>query len=365
MTQVKNKIGIIGLGLIGGSVAKALKKSGKGYVIHAFDRDEEVLKTALESRAIDHISNMDDIAGCHVIFLCVPVYAMKQILIELMPNLAPDTILTDVGSTKGEVISIIRELNLECQFIGGHPLAGSEKSGFTASKANLFENAYYCITPSQKMTKEGVQYFKGLIEDMGAIPIEMTHEEHDKATAVISHFPHVVAALLVNMVGCLDDEKHTMKTIAAGGFKDITRIASSSSDLWTGICLSNRDAILKTIEFFSEKLKSFEKDLAEGRKEGIWEFFNSARTLRNTLSDRKSLIDKTYAILVDVDDKPGIIAVIATALAKENINIKNIGILNSRETEEGALEIQFEDENARQMGIKALTQLGYRAKEKE
>lgn len=364
MAHNKETVGIIGLGLIGGSVARALKKSGKDYVIHAFDRDENVLVSAYKSRAIDKICTIEDIARCHVIFLCVPVNEIRTILAELMPNLLPDSILTDVGSTKGNVAEIIRELDLERQFIGGHPLAGTEKSGFSASKANLFENAYYCIAPSPKTPVEYVQYLKGIVEDMGAIPIEMTNDEHDKATAIISHFPHIVAALLVNMVGYLDDEKHTMRTIAAGGFKDITRIASSSSDLWTGICLSNRDAILKTIDVFTDKLKRFEMDLALGRKEGIWEFFNSARTLRNSFSDKRSLIDKTYSVLVDVEDKPGIIAKIATALSKKKINIKNIGILNSRENEEGILEIHFEDESARQQGINALTRLGYRAKEK-
>jgi len=200
---------------------------------------------------------------------------------------------------------------------------------------------------------------------MGAIPIEMTPEMHDKVTAAISHVPHVIAALLVNLVGKLDNQENLMKTIAAGGFKDITRIASSSPDLWAGICLSNKDTILETLTHFSEIFNQFIENLEKGQMDYLVEFFDSARKLRDNLPDGKSLIQKTYNITVDVEDKPGIIAVIATALAKENINIKNIGILNIRENEEGALRIEFEEDEARKNGLRVLGALGYKAREIE
>ena len=200
---------------------------------------------------------------------------------------------------------------------------------------------------------------------MGAIPLVLSGEEHDRATAAISHVPHVIASMLVNTVGSLDGPESYMKTLAAGGFKDITRIASSSPELWTGICISNKDIILDTLSHFESDLNKFKNDLKNEEKTGIHDFFLSARDLRSTFSERKSLIQKTFDILVDVDDKPGIIAIIASALAKENINIKNIGILNNRETEDGALEIQFENEESRESGIEALIQLGYKAKKKE
>lgn len=361
------RIGIIGLGLIGGSMAKALKRRSKNIYLTAWDQDKEVIQKALTDGVIDHGADnlRDGFSEVDLVFLCVPVFAMKPILLELKDILKPGCILSDVGSTKGEVMSLIHELDLDHRFIGGHPLAGSEKSGYLASKANLFENAYYCLIPTEKSRTEDIGAVRHLVETMGALPLVLTGEEHDRATAAISHVPHVIAALLVNLVGVLDGPNNHMKTLAAGGFKDITRIASSSPELWAGICLSNKDLVLNTLEAFKGELVHFEEDLRQNRREGIQDFFRSARLLRDSFSDRKSLIQKTFDILVDVEDKPGIIAVIASALAQEGINIKNIGILNSRETEEGALEIQFENEESREKGIYTLTHLGYKAKKRE
>ncbi len=362
MASEKTRIGIIGLGLIGGSIARALKRNGDKYSITAWDQHEDSLQKALSEGVIDHGVSLlgEGFKDSEIIFLCVPVYSMKDILIHLVPGLPHNCILTDVGSTKGDVLNIITELDLNRLFIGGHPLAGSEKSGYSASKANLFENVYYCLTPVENSDRNTMERLETLVKDMGAIPIEISPEEHDKVTAAISHVPHVVAALLVNLVGKLDNSQNTMKTIAAGGFKDITRIASSSPDLWTGICLSNKEKVLDTLSVLKDGLQRFENDLKVGNKSDIQAFFHSAQSLRSTFSERKSLIQKTFDIVVDVDDKPGIIAVIASALANENINIKNIGILNNRESEEGALQIQFENEESRRRGMETLSQLGYK-----
>lgn len=366
MTYEIRTIGIIGLGLIGGSIARALKRSRTDYLIKVWDKDTESVNHALSDKVIDEkvFDLHTGFSDCDVVFLCVPVYAMGKILSELSKGISPNCILTDVGSTKGDVMALIQKIGVQQPFIGGHPLAGSEKSGYSASKANLFENAYYCITPGPNTMEAAVDSLKELVKKMGAIPLELTAEEHDGATAAISHVPHVVAALLVNLIGKLDGPQNVMKTIAAGGFKDITRIASSSPELWAGICASNKEKILETLSSMGDVLKSFEKDLESDRKEKIEAFFNSARDLRKTFSDRKSLIQKTFDIVVDVDDRPGIIAVIATALANENINIKNIGILNSRESEEGALQIQFENEEQRIRGLETLNLLGYKARER-
>lgn len=361
------KIGIIGLGLIGGSIARALKRKDNSYIIKAWDRDKDNLERALSETILDEYASSikEGFFECDAIFLCIPVFAMKDILDELLINISPNCILTDVGSTKSDVVDLINEMKVKNPFIGGHPLAGSEKSGFIASRANLFENAYYCLTPTENADNNVLKKLRDIVKDLGAIPIEMTPEEHDRVTAAISHVPHVIAASLVNLVDELDSPDNMMKTISAGGFKDLTRIASSSPGLWAGICLSNREKILETLKSYIEGLNCFETDLKSENRDSIEKFFTSARDIRNALSDRKSIFQKTYSIMVDVDDKPGIIAFIASALANENINIKNIGILNSRETEEGALEIQVESEEFRLRGIEALSRLGYRAKQKD
>ena len=355
-------IGLAGLGLIGGSIAHALKRTGGRYRIAAWNRNREAVDQALSDGVVDiAVSNgFAEFQLCDIIFLCVPVYAMKDLLEEIKPCLRPDCVITDVGSTKGDVYRIVSEAGVSGQFIGGHPLAGSEKSGYSAAKANLFENAYYVITPDENTPEYNKQLLLSVIRDLRAFPLEMTPDEHDRVTAAISHVPHVVASLLVNLVRELDGPEGHMKTIAAGGFKDITRIASSSPDLWAGICLSNRDMILETLSAMESQLSDFRGKLKNMDREELIRFFMTARTFRNSIEDMpKSIIGKQYDIVVAVEDKPGIIATIATALAQKGINIKNIGIVHSRENEEGALEIRFEDEESMKAGMETLSALGY------
>lgn len=358
-------IGLAGLGLIGGSIARALKSRSGKYRIIAWDRDKETLERALSDKVVDIAvsSELEEFRACDMVFLCVPVYAMKAVLDMLIPHLRPDCVITDVGSTKGDVSQIMAEAGVSWQYIGGHPLAGSEKSGYQAAKANLFENAYYVITTDENTPEINKKLLIGVIRDLRAIPLEMTPEEHDRVTAAISHVPHVVASLLVNLVKRLDGPQEYMKTIAAGGFKDITRIASSSPELWTGICLSNREKILQTLTVLEEHLDEFCTILQQGDKEKLIGFFRTARAYRNSFADmQKSIIQRDFDIVVDVEDKPGIIATIATALARKGINIKNIGIVHSRENEEGALEIRFENQESMNAGIETLRALGYGVK---
>lgn len=355
-------IGLTGLGLIGGSIAHALKKNSGRYRIIAWDREGETLEKALSDGVVDVASSgFAEFCACDMVFLCVPVFAMKEVLERLIPHLKSDCVITDVGSTKGDVSRIMVEAGVLAKYIGGHPLAGSEKSGYSAARANLFENAYYVVTADNNTPEPKKQLLLSIIRDLRAIPLEMTPDEHDRVTAAISHVPHAVASLLVNLVKRLDGPEEFMKTIAAGGFKDITRIASSSPELWAGICLSNRDKVLNTLSVFEGQLSDFCSMLQQGDRDKLIAFFRTARAYRNSFADmQKSIIQRDFDIAVDVEDKPGIIATIATALAQKGINIKNIGIVHSRENEEGALDIRFEDEESMKAGMETLTALGYR-----
>ncbi len=357
-------VGIAGLGLIGGSIAKALKRTGKGYEIAAWDYCTDSINRALTEEVIQVpvSSDFHEFSDCRIIFICVPVHVFKEVIAKLKPVVRQDCLITDVASTKGDVERIIRDMGLERQYAGGHPLAGSEMSGYQASKANLFENAYYVMTVNPECQVD-TTVLEQIIHDIGAIPMVMDAEQHDRVTAVISHVPHVVASLLVNLVDKLDGPEGYMKTLAAGGFKDITRIASSSPELWTGISLTNQQAILDTLIELRSILQGFESNLARLDQEPIKAFFARAKTVRSTFSDKnKGILQKTYDIVVDVEDKPGIIAIISTALAAQGINIKNIGIINNRENDEGALEIRFENENDMNRGMTTLKGLGYEAK---
>lgn len=224
------KIGFIGLGLIGGSVAKAIRTYFPDYELIAFDKNKETLALAVQENIIDtSCSAIDDnFKGCSYIFLCAPVSYNTACLTQLKSLIDPDCILTDVGSVKTSIHEEIISLGMEENFIGGHPMAGSEKNGFANSKAHLIENAYYILTPSAKVSEEKINAYRNFVSSLKALPIVLDYRQHDCITGTISHLPHIIASTLVNFVRDTDTKEELMKALAAGGFKDITRIASSS-----------------------------------------------------------------------------------------------------------------------------------------
>ena len=240
------KVGFIGLGLIGGSIAKTIKKKYPDTTLIATARHADTIQEAHNFGTIenDTLLPLSDFADCDYIFLCTPVQQNLIYLKELKSVIKPSCIITDVGSVKSDIHKAVTALDMEANFIGGHPMCGSEKTGFFNATEYLLENAYYIITPTAKTTPAQLEEFHALVKSLGSVPMILDYEKHDFATAAISHLPHIIASSLVNLVSDLDDEQETMRTIAAGGFKDITRIASSSPVMWQNICLSNQEQIL-------------------------------------------------------------------------------------------------------------------------
>ncbi|HAQ51332.1 MAG TPA: prephenate dehydrogenase/arogenate dehydrogenase family protein [Lachnospiraceae bacterium] len=340
------KIGFIGLGLIGGSIARAIRREYKDISIVALDDTKESIENAYKDKTIDNnnIFPIDELRDCDIIFLCAPVIINISYLPKLKAFVNEDIIITDVGSVKGEMEQAIIDNNLEEYFIGGHPMCGSEKTGYSNSNDRLLENAYYLITNNNIINQNKITTFKEFISSIGALPLELTPDEHDYVTASISHVPHIIASSLVNFVMNNDSDKKTMKTVAAGGFKDITRIASSSPTMWQNICLTNKDKILKLLDSYLLEIDKFKKSINKGNADEIKELFAEAKEYRDSISTGKGLIENVYEFYVDIADETGVIARIATILANENLNIKNIGIINNREYQEGALRIEMYDE---------------------
>ena len=222
--------GFVGIGLIGGSVAKALRRVYPSCKIIVFNRSAEPRVMAMNDGTANIAADCVDhrFEECDYIFLCTPVEKNVDYLKILKNIISPSCIITDVGSVKGNIHRAVSELDLDANFIGGHPMAGSEKTSYEHSSDRLLENAYYAITPTDKVDQERVKEFTEIISQIGAIPINLSYEEHDKVVATISHLPHLIAASLVNLVKHNDSSSEYMKTMAAGGFKDITRISSSS-----------------------------------------------------------------------------------------------------------------------------------------
>jgi prephenate dehydrogenase len=357
------RVTIIGLGLIGGSLARALRSKTAISEIIAVDSDASSLGLALEQGIIDKGLAVPDSGVCSsdIIFICTPVKQAIEYIDMLAGKTGDRTIVTDVCSTKSEIMENVEKLREALCFIGGHPMAGTERSGFKNSFAHLFENAYYILTPAAHASQESVKILSSVVESIGAIPLVMTAEEHDMAAAGISHLPHVLAAALVNLVKQADRGSGRMQTLAAGGFRDITRIASSNPGLWESIVLSNKKQVLSLLRQFDKILDEFAQYLEDGCSNEIYNFFSEAGRFRDTVSDHgQGLLPAIHKLIVDVQDKPGIIGEIATILGHNNINIKNINVANSREFEQGCLIITFSDTESVNIAFDLLLQTGYK-----
>ena len=359
---MKHKIGFVGLGLIGGSIAKAIRQYYPEYESVAFDKNKETLALATQESIIDVAATTidDNFNHCNYIFLCTPVSFNTAYLKQLTNYLHEDCILTDVGSVKSSIHKEVEALGIEEYFIGGHPMAGSEKSGFINSKAMLIENAYYVLTPTRKVSQEKIDAYVKFVESLRSIPIILDYQEHDYATGTISHLPHIIASTLVNFVRDTDTKNELMKNLAAGGFKDITRIASSSPTMWQHICLKNKENISHILGEYIHSLEKAKMLIDQEDEHALYNMFDSSRNYRNSIPDVSAgPIKKTFAVYCDIIDEAGGIAAIATILASNNLNIKNIGIVNNREFEEGVLRIEFYDEGSSKKAAELLQKFRY------
>ena len=354
--------GFVGLGLIGGSIARAIKAYIPESRIMAYTPHPQTVDTAYQEGIIDKpmYEIGPEFGECDIIFLCAPVEINNENLTALFPHINPKTVITDIGSVKTSIHDKVKELGLEAQFIGGHPMAGTERIGFNNSKARLLENAYYILTRTDQTQEKSLSDYVEFVKMIGAIPLVVPYLQHDYITAAISHVPHVISASLVNLVKDSDTEDHLMKTIAAGGFKDITRISSSSPIMWRQICMTNSDNISELLSGYIDALCDIKLAIDEKDEDKVEAFFASAREYRESFIDSSSgPIKKVYAIKVEIDDKPGNLARVATLLSDNNINIKNIGIVHNREYESGTLRIELHDEEGLAKAQDILTKSDY------
>ena len=356
-------IGFIGFGLIGGSIARGLKRSDPSVRILAYMRTRSTLEQARRDHVIDGIlDGIDENLGlCDVILLCTPVEYIADYLREIRPYLKEGAVVSDVGSTKSAVHEAVHSLGMDRCFVGGHPMAGSEKSGYEYSTDHLLENAYYIVTPTAETPPELTDRIVGIARHLGAIPLLMEPGAHDRVVAAISHLPHLIAAALVNLVHDSDDEGQHMKSMAAGGFKDITRIASSSPVMWEQICMTNRGPILEMLDLYTRSLDAIRRDLENGTEGAVFDLFTKSRDYRNSFaSTRKGSLIPSYSFFVDVKDEPGAIAIISSILAASGINIRNIGINNARDMDEYALRISFYDKKSMDFAVERLESFNFR-----
>ena len=357
------RAGIVGTGLIGGSIGLALRGEGAVELVVGYDRDSGMLSRALECGAVDEaVPSAGELAeGCDLIFIAVPVRAIPAVLSEIATHVGAGTVVSDVGSVKEHVVETAGELLPQgCHFIGGHPLAGSEQSGVEFADSQLFRDAYYVLTPSQDCDAEAYSRLHALLTSIGARVIAMEPHLHDRAVSVISHLPHIMAMALMNLA--LDRaEEYPLLRLAAGGFRDMTRIASSDSALWLDILMENREAVEESLESCVIAMRRIGELLQEGREEELVRWMNNASSGRQSLAP--ALGDSLagyYSVVLAVDDRPGVISDVTLTVGEMGINIADLELVHPLESGQGILRLSINGEEDARQAADALRNKGYR-----
>ena len=339
---------IVGLGLIGASMALGIKRDHPDYEILGYNRSKPSRDIALERGMIDRAT--DDFASfaplADIIILTLPIKQTIAFIQELASlGLKEGVLISDAGSTKSAIVNSAEEnfAGKSVRFIGGHPMAGSHKTGAASADVNLFENAYYIFTPSSLTTSDTLEEMKSLLSGLHACFIEIDAEEHDKVTSQVSHFPHILASGLMEQTALYAREHELAGRFAAGGFRDMTRIAESEPGMWTSILLSNRETIIERIEDFKGRLDEISQAIRDESEGQIWDFFNQAREQRQAMEiHKRGGVDSSYDLFVDIPDEEDVILRIlellrGTSLVNIHINEEN------REDVHGILQISFKN----------------------
>ena len=294
-TQQFDKIALIGIGLIGSSIARAVKQKGLAARVSIATRSQETLDRARElDLGTDYtLEAAEAVRDADLVVVSVPVGASGAVAQEIAPHLKPGAIVTDVGSTKGSVVAqMLPHMPRNVHFIPGHPLAGTEHSGPDAGFPELFQGRWCILTPVHGTDKDAKHRLAAFWEALGSKVDEMDTEHHDKVLAIVSHLPHIIA---YNIVGTADDLQNVSKTevikYAASGFRDFTRLAASDPTMWRDVCLHNKDAILEMLARFSEDLSSLQRAIRWGDGDKLFDLFTRTRAVRRSIIDAGQEVD--------------------------------------------------------------------------
>ena len=281
-----DRLAVVGVGLIGGSLALALKAAGVvGHVV-GIGRGAANLATALELGVVDSVTQdlAEGVRDADVVFLATPVLALSVVAGDAFPHMKPGAILTDGGSVKQCVAEQIEALLPDTvHFVPGHPIAGTEKSGAEAAFATLYQGKRCILTPTDKTDEKALETVKRMWQVAGSDVVVMDVVKHDRILAAISHLPHMVAYSLVNAVGAYDRYPENILEYSAGGFRDFTRIASSDPTMWRDIALTNREALLEMMDQFERFFAELKEDVRDGDGEKLFEFFQRSKVLRDAI----------------------------------------------------------------------------------
>lgn len=362
MIDGKSSIAVIGVGLIGGSLCSAFKN--QGYHVTGVSRPTTLARASemrIIDRGFDYSEMRTALHGSDYIFICTPLGDISRRLEEVFQYAQRGSILSDVGSTKSVISNIAVRVSASSRsegtvFIGGHPMTGSEKRGVENSNPFLFYDAVYVLTPQDKTPKDAVKRLSSLISGLGAKVLVLSPELHDRIAAGVSHLPQLLAVSLVNHLA--DQDSDLFRNLAAGGFRDLTRIASSSYRVWRDIIATNRGEIKKSLLSYRAILDGILEHIDDDSY--LEKLFTRARKERQTIPRySKGFLKPLIDVRVSVKDRPGELAKITSIVYFHDVNIKDIEIVNIREGEGGVLRIGFSGNEDARKAAEALRGIGY------
>jgi len=346
------RVTVVGLGLVGGSVAAAARRAAPGFPVRGVDSSDASVAYGLDHGLIDEGASPEDaeaegwfVGGVdELVVLATPVSAAETWL-ELLGRVGFSGIVTDVSSTKRAVVAAARAHGRSYRFVGGHPMAGSERSGIEAATPTLFDGAYYILTPTDATDMEAYRDVHAFVTSLGARVISVGAEAHDDAVAIVSHVPHVAAAALVDLASArAADAGADLLRLAAGGFKDMTRIAAGSPELWTGICLDNAPALAAGLEGLETVLAEFRAAVMAGDEEAVRGWLTAAADVRRALPAQWVPASTSLReLLVPVSDRPGVVGIVTMAVSRAGCNIEDIEI-DHRSEDSAVLRLVLTDE---------------------
>jgi len=362
-----SRVTIVGLGLIGGSVAAAAKRAAPDVTIRGVDADAPSVEYAVAHGLVTEGGTPDQVEARHwfqgcaedLVVLATPVRATVAWL-ERLGEQGFSGIVTDVASTKRAVVAAAARYRGSYRFVGGHPMAGSERSGIQAATPSLFDGAYYILTPTEVTDMDAYREVHAFVTSLGARVISVDAAAHDDAVAVISHVPHVAAAALVDLASArARDAGADLLRLAAGGFKDMTRIAAGSPELWTGICLENAAALVAGLEGLEGVLAEFRSAVAAGDGGAVMAWLTRAADVRRGLPAQwVPASARLRELLVPVADRPGMVGIVTTAVSRAGCNIEDIEI-DHRSEDTAILRLVLTDEGDAESLLADLERSGF------
>ena len=362
------RVAIIGVGLIGGSLGLVWKKQAPDVRIAGFD-EPATLERAMEIGALDEAaaSVEEAVSGADVIVLATPVQAVFRLLEQIAPHVRPGAMVTDTGSVKGPVAACAAQaLPSNVSFVGGHPMAGSERRGIDQADELLFESAAWVLCPPDGMDAAALERehdsFLALVEATGARVLMLPPSRHDRIAAFVSHLPQLLAVALMNHVAGENGEDEAFLQLAAGGFRDMTRIASSPFDVWSDIMSTNDARILEALDSFAARMETLRGEIARGDLQTVQERFREARSTRETIPrNTKGFLHPLADVYVYAKDDPGELFSITKILYEASLNIGDIELLKIREGTGGAFRMGFAEDASATAAARTLNQAGYTA----